>query len=73
MKPDFLIRMEDELSQLNERLTKLNAFITKKDKVCISDEECELLQQQSNAMSIYKYFLNERVKFYQMLFKKEIK
>jgi len=68
-KPKFLGRMEEELKQLDERIAKIKTFIAKEDKGCISDEECELLEQQTSAMSNYRYFLNERVKFYQMLFK----
>ena len=50
-KPEFVTRMEEEAKQLNERLEKLNAFIAKEDKGCISDEEYELLRCQANAMS----------------------
>lgn len=71
-KPEFLARMEEELKQLNEKIVKIKNFIAKDDKGCISDEECELLEQQVSAMSNYRYFLNERVKFYQMLFKQNL-
>lgn len=67
-KPEFVTRMEEESKQLNERLEKLNAFIAKENKGCISDEEYELLRCQANAMSNYKYFLNERIKYYHTIF-----
>lgn len=60
-KPDFVVRMEEEFNVLSERIEKLQKFL--KENTLTLDETI-LLEQQCNAMLLYSYFLNTRIKFY---------
>jgi hypothetical protein len=62
MKPDYLIRAEEELTQLNERIEKLDAFLTSTGFTQIDPLSQDDLKVQILGMRTYQVALDRRVK-----------
>ena len=57
--PEYVIRMTEELEQLDKRIDKLQLFML--DTSGISEEKRMLMQIQLNAMAIYREVLWKRL------------
>lgn len=57
--PEFVVRMAEELDQLDKRMDKLQLFML--DAVGLSEEKRMLMQIQLNAMAIYREVLSKRL------------
>lgn len=60
-KPSVVLRMEDELSQLQSRLGRANAFINTSTYDTLPDLEQTLFSDQVDAMRRYEHALNTRL------------
>jgi len=58
---NFISRLSDEKSQLDEKIVKLEAFIKSDAFNTIDNVQCGLLKIQLNAMVTYSQILNERL------------
>lgn len=58
----FLDRMEIEISELHDKYTKLDAFITGDKFASLSRVDRELLIRQHKAMEDYYFILQDRIK-----------
>lgn len=58
---DFISRLSDEKSQLDEKISKLEAFINSAAFNGIDDVQRGLLKIQLNAMATYSQVLDERL------------
>ena len=54
-------RVVAEADELDDKLTKLNAFLNSNRVSVVSREELERMQRQSNAMTHYSDVLRERI------------
>lgn len=57
--PEYVMRMAEELDQLDKRMDKLQLFLL--DAVGLSEEKRMLMQIQLNAMAIYREVLSKRL------------
>jgi hypothetical protein len=64
LQETFLARMIAEERTLTEKTEKALAFEKTETYEKLSQEEKELLGMQINAMTLYLYFLRERIFFY---------
>ena len=60
MKPEFITRMEEELTQLNERRSKLRSLIESPAFNNLDELSKDDLKIQLNAMDIYALSLGKR-------------
>ena len=59
---DFVKRMYEEWTELNERTNKLSDFLANKEKFeKVDNDEQELLITQYHAMCIYRTVLGKRI------------
>ena len=58
---DFKNRLIDEQAQLEEKLSKLNAFLVSEKVNSVDDVQKALLQVQATAMNTYNQCLKERL------------
>lgn len=65
MLPEYIIRMQEESAQLNERLSKAIDFYNKEtiqpDK--LNPTQLAYLDEQINAMSLYAKILSKRIQY----------
>lgn len=59
---EFIVRLQHERKELNNKLTKLNDFIKSEGFTKIDDVQQALLIAQSKAMDSYLTILDERLK-----------
>ncbi len=62
---EFQERVVQEKSELEARLSKLINFMSLDIFETLSQDEQLRLAMQSNAMNLYLYFLNERIRNFQ--------
>jgi hypothetical protein len=60
-KPDYLLRMEEEIKELGAKLVKLLAFVGSDNAKALPDAEYRALLDQSNAMEAYYRALSFRL------------
>lgn len=61
---DFLKRVINEREELNNRLVKLNKFLSSDIFSRLSTEEQSLLEKQSETMEVYLSILDKRINYY---------
>lgn len=59
--PDYIMRMEEEISELKDRIIKLDLFITTGQSSFLSREQQTLLCVQLHAMKAYMAALDRRI------------
>ena len=59
--PEFVVRMAEELDQLEKRMDKMCLFMDGNGFDALSEEKRMLMQIQWNAMSIYRQALKKRL------------
>ena len=58
---DYVARMLQEHSDLNDKVTKLSEFMKSEKYSALSDEQKDLLNAQYHAMSSYLFILARRI------------
>lgn len=59
--PDYVKRMQVELSELTEKIDKLSLFLRTPKMLELSELKQKLLKMQFEAMQVYAEMLNERL------------
>lgn len=65
--PDFVIRLRQELKELDERLATLPSVFNQNSTLLMNCFESKLLERQYKAMDTYYYTLIERGKHYKIV------
>lgn len=58
--PDYVVRMRDELRELDEKTTKLAQFLASDEVRHVNEAERILMVQQMFSMRNYLFFLDQR-------------
>ena len=68
-KPEYIIRLQDEIAQLCDRLDKLAKFETTEQFKKLNNYQKDLLVAQYGAMLAYRNVLNIRISYEETAFK----
>lgn len=61
---DYKQRVVAEKAELDDKIAKLKAFFTSPVFDTLSEEECDILEEQHDVMQVYSNILSTRITFF---------